>query len=294
MARIREGFVACHVGEVRLLRVEQAPGILIDRPLHAGHKAAHRVDDPFFLLEQVVFLLPQLGQVEGIGLAGEPFEHGDGRGEGVQKGIAGGLGLQLDQLVVQPEEGGGGLLAQRPGFAGLPGGRPVEELGVELLEVPHLGRGEVDLRGQHQVGEALGVAQRPGQRLAFQNVGVLAHLDLAPGAEPGQRALDGGQVPAVGLALEAVGQPLHGRAQPAPVVALHEGQHLALGLAGGGGFAVQQRTPEGSGSWRCRSRCRRSRAACAGWGRRASAARGSRARSAIWRRCRAPPRRRRR
>jgi hypothetical protein len=53
-------------------------------------------------------------------------------------------------------------------------------------------------------------------------------------------ALDRGQVPAVGLALEGVDHRLHGRAQADALVALHEGQHLLLGLAEGGRVVAQE------------------------------------------------------
>ena len=83
---------------------------------------------------------------------------------------------------------------------------------------------------QHHVAVTMGVAQRPVQFVAFQQVAVDTHLDPAAGAQAGQGAEDGGIVPAVGFALEFFEHAFQGGAHPAAVVAVDERQHLLLGL----------------------------------------------------------------
>lgn len=68
--------IARHVGEVRLLRRQIAPGIGIDFLLRSAHEAAHRVQHLFLGIQQRICLPGQFSQIEVIRPAGNGLDLG--------------------------------------------------------------------------------------------------------------------------------------------------------------------------------------------------------------------------
>ena len=180
--------------------------------------------------------------------------------------------------VCRAGECGSSLLRQRLGLAAVR--RAVKVLAVELLEPPHLRGGEVDLRRHDDVGEVVGVAQRGSRAASSSRLASRRSSTLPRAHSLRQVALDGGQAPAVGLALETRDQRLQRRAQPAALVGLDVGQQLALGLAQVGAVVAVERAVGPQIAADVGFGCRRCRAACRGWDRCAPAGRRSRSRCA--------------
>ena len=125
----------------------------------------------------------------------------------------------------------GGCLGQRLGL--IFGGGTVKIVGIKGAQPPFVPFGNIQ-NGDVYLRVPVGVAQRPHNAVPFQDVAVLPQLHLAPGAQPGQVALNGGQIPAIRLALKPGHQRLQGGAQAVAFVHLHKGQKFTFRFGNGG------------------------------------------------------------
>ena len=105
----------------------------------------------------------------------------------------------------------------------------VEEVGAELAERGDLAVVEGLLRSDHGVRVLLRVAERGGDLGALEDVAVDRERDLGGPDQEGDQYLDRGEVPPVGLRLEAVDDGLDRDLLAEALLADDEGQHLFRG-----------------------------------------------------------------
>ena len=68
------GFISFNVGKIRFLGLNKLSGLVKDLFLGACHEFPDWINDPFLHVKQGILLSGELGQIPGIGFAGQRFE----------------------------------------------------------------------------------------------------------------------------------------------------------------------------------------------------------------------------
>ena len=179
---------------------QERRGIVVDDALRAVEERLDRVDEVLLGVQQVIAKV-EIGQVPVVRLADGLVEQVEGGGELGYEGVLGargGLRLKLVALPLKLVRAVPGEFQRVLGRAGL-----IEELGAECAERGDLGVVEGLLPGDHGVLLLLRVAERGGDFGALEDVAIDGERDLRGADQEGDHDLDRGEVPAVGLGLEA-------------------------------------------------------------------------------------------
>ena len=188
------------VAEVPAVGAQQRLRLVEDLGLLAVEEGLDRVDQVLLGLDQLVGLV-EVAEVPVGGLADDLVEQGDDARELADERIAAGAHESVEFVALGRE-----LVLAEPGQLGRVArhGALVEEVGAELLEGGDLRRVVRLLRRDDRVLLLAGVADEGGCLGAHDRVRIDSERDLAVADQPAQHDLDGAEVPAVGLGLEAV------------------------------------------------------------------------------------------